>query len=98
MTVPAPSATATAAITATGFQGKLRPGFADDARVVLLFDTFLILSYGRTGSESGQRAVERKARSRRLLPTTNTLENAIAAPASIGFSMPSAAIGIAATL
>ena len=37
-------------------------------------------------------------RRRRLLPTTNTEENAIAAPASIGLSRPAAASGIAATL
>ena len=45
-----------------------------------------------------QRARLRKERRRRLLPTTKTLEKAIAAPASIGFSRPSAASGIAATL
>ena len=39
-----------------------------------------------------------KARSRRLLVTTNTDENAIAAPAIIGFSRPAAASGSAATL
>src|SRR5699024_5635694 len=39
-----------------------------------------------------------KPRSRRLLDTTNTLDSAIAAPASIGFSRPKAASGIAATL
>jgi hypothetical protein len=39
-----------------------------------------------------------KERSRRLLPTTKTLENAIAAPANIGLSRPRAASGIAATL
>lgn len=39
-----------------------------------------------------------KPRSRRLLPTTKTLDRAMAAPASIGFSSPSAATGIAATL
>lgn len=37
-------------------------------------------------------------RSRKLLVTTNTDENAIAAPASIGLSRPAAASGIAATL
>ncbi|MBB6553610.1 hypothetical protein HD593_008405 [Nonomuraea rubra] len=37
-------------------------------------------------------------RRRRLLLTTNTLENAIAAPAIIGLSRPSAASGRAATL
>lgn len=37
-------------------------------------------------------------RSRRLLPTTSTLDSAMAAPASIGLSMPSAARGIAARL
>lgn len=39
-----------------------------------------------------------KLRSRRLLVTTNTDENAIAAPAIIGLSMPKAAKGRAATL
>lgn len=39
-----------------------------------------------------------KERNRRLLLTTNTLENAIAAPASIGLSRPKAANGSAATL
>ncbi len=39
-----------------------------------------------------------KLRRRRLLLTTNTLEKAIAAPASIGLSSPSAASGIAAVL
>ena len=42
--------------------------------------------------------VGRKVRSRRLLLTTKTLEKAIAAPASIGLSRPSAASGMAATL
>jgi hypothetical protein len=40
----------------------------------------------------------RNLRSRRLLLTTNTELNAIAAPASIGFSRPAAASGSAATL
>jgi hypothetical protein len=43
-------------------------------------------------------AVERKLRNRRLLLTTNTEENAIAAPASIGFNSPAMASGRAATL
>jgi hypothetical protein len=47
---------------------------------------------------SPERIVLVKERSRRLLPTTNTLEKAIAAPASIGLSRPSATSGIAATL
>lgn len=37
-------------------------------------------------------------RNRRLLLTTKTLENAMAAPASMGLSMPSAAKGMAAAL
>lgn len=41
---------------------------------------------------------ERNRRSRRLLLTTNTELNAIAAPASIGLSNPAAARGRAATL
>src|SRR5699024_6749165 len=43
-------------------------------------------------------AIEVKPRSRRLLPTTKTLENAIAAPASMGLSLPAAAIVSAAVL
>lgn len=43
-------------------------------------------------------AVQRKRRSLRLLLTTKTLENAIAAPAIIGLSRPAAASGRAATL
>ena len=39
-----------------------------------------------------------KVRSRRLLLTTKTLEKAMAAPAIIGLSRPSAASGMAATL
>lgn len=39
-----------------------------------------------------------KLRSRRLFPTTNTLEKAMAAPASMGFRSPRAASGIARTL
>ena len=39
-----------------------------------------------------------KRRSRRLFVTTKTLENAIAAAATIGFSRPATASGIAATL
>ena len=41
---------------------------------------------------------QRKRRRRRLLLTTNTLEKAIASPASIGLSSPAAARGKAATL
>ncbi len=40
----------------------------------------------------------RKDRRRRLLPTTKTEENAMAAPAIIGLSSPAAASGRAATL
>ncbi len=42
--------------------------------------------------------VGRNLRRRRLLLTTNTEENAIAAPASIGLSRPAMASGIIATL
>jgi hypothetical protein len=51
-------------------------------------------------SLSGQARDERevKPRRRRLLPTTNTELNAIAAPAIIGFSNPAAASGSAARL
>ena len=41
---------------------------------------------------------QRKRRSRRLLVTTNTLEQAMAAPAMSGLSSPAAASGMAATL
>ena len=44
------------------------------------------------------RADQRKRRSRRLLVTTNTLEQAMAAPAISGLSSPAAASGMAATL
>ena len=44
------------------------------------------------------RLVGWKVRSRRLLLTTKTLENAMAAPASIGLSRPRAASGMAAML
>ncbi len=47
---------------------------------------------------AGQAEVARKERSRRLLLTTKTDDNAIAAPASIGLSSPAAATGRAATL
>ena len=42
--------------------------------------------------------IEWKRRRRRLFVTTNTLENAIAAAATIGLSSPATASGIAATL
>ena len=41
---------------------------------------------------------QRNRRNRRLLLTTNTLENAIAAPATMGDNRPVIASGIAATL
>ena len=43
-------------------------------------------------------ALDRNDRRRRLLLTTNTLEKAMAAPASMGLSRPRAARGMAATL
>ena len=46
----------------------------------------------------GAARCERNRRSRSALKTTDTLENAIAAPAMTGFSSPSAASGSAATL
>jgi len=52
---------------------------------------------GRSVGCPGQSAAL-KARRRRLLLTTNTEEKAIAAPASMGLSMPEAASGSAATL
>jgi hypothetical protein len=55
---------------------------------------------GAAACLGGDRAaqVAWKRRSRRLLDTTNTLEKAIAAPASMGLSSPAAARGMAATL
>lgn len=53
--------------------------------------------WGREGMR-GQLTELRKPRRRRLLPTTNTELNAIAAPAIIGLSRPAAASGSAATL
>lgn len=53
----------------------------------------------RVHSAHGQRScLYLNRRNRRLLLTTNTLENAIAAPASIGLRRPAAASGIAAAL
>jgi hypothetical protein len=54
---------------------------------------WVVWGYQRAEGVSG-----RKPRSRRLFETTNTDENAIAAPAIIGLSNPSAASGSAATL
>ena len=51
-----------------------------------------------TGPREGCTDTARKRRSRRLLDTTNTDENAIAAPAISGFSRPAMASGSAATL
>src|SRR4051812_14136307 len=61
---------------------------------------------GQQSGHSSHRSVGRghvpnvvvKRRSRRLLETTNTELNAMAAPAIIGLSSPAAAKGIAATL
>lgn len=52
------------------------------------------------GSPSRKRAAQLRENvlSRRLFVTTNTDENAIAAPAIIGFRNPAAASGSAATL
>src|SRR5690625_735104 len=52
----------------------------------------------RSGHYFTSGEIERNPRRRRLFVTTNTEENAIAAPAIIGLSRPSAASGIAATL
>ncbi len=49
-------------------------------------------------SSGGSPTRQRKLRSRRLLVTTNTLEAAMAAPASMGLARPAAASGRAATL
>ena len=51
-----------------------------------------------TGSTRAGTTDQRKRRSRSALATTETLENAIAAPASSGLSRPAAASGSAATL
>ncbi|CAM5430355.1 hypothetical protein SALBM311S_06998 [Streptomyces alboniger] len=53
---------------------------------------------GPPPSSVAHRSVGLKPRRRRLLPTTNTEENAIAAPAIIGLRSPEAARGRAATL
>src|SRR4051812_44302760 len=74
-------------------RGQLRRGGCYVHRFVLVF--------WWCGSRAGGRqspAVLVNVRSRKLLPTTKTLENAMAAPASIGLSRPDAASGIAATL
>src|SRR5690606_28015395 len=74
--------------------GVVRRGGLDGGHGVLLGT-----AAGRGQAVDGASVARlRKERRRRLLPTTNTLENAIAAPASIGFSSPSAASGIAAVL
>src|SRR5699024_3955016 len=52
----------------------------------------------RSGHYFTSGEIERNPRRRRLFVTTNTEENAMAAPAIIGLSRPSAASGIAATL
>lgn len=52
----------------------------------------------RTVAQQEEEEGYRNDRRRRLLSTTNTDENAMAAPAIIGFSRPSAASGMAATL
>ena len=57
----------------------------------------VVVGHGVTSSVGGG-DVGWKVRSRRLLLTTKTLEKAMAAPAIIGFSRPSAASGMAATL
>lgn len=56
----------------------------------------LAQSSGSTGAAA--RVSARNVRSRRLLDSTNTLDNAIAAPAIIGLSRPAAASGTAAML
>ena len=53
---------------------------------------------GRAASFAYCAVIVVKRRSRRLLATTKTEENAIAAPAIIGLSRPAAARGTAATL
>ena len=63
------------------------------AVVTVVVDTGVVVFSHQDPPEVG-----RKRRSRRLLLTTNTLENAMAAPASMGLSSPAAAMGRAATL
>ena len=63
------------------------------AVVTVVVETGLVVFSHQDPPEVG-----RKRRSRRLLLTTNTLENAMAAPASMGLSSPAAAMGRAATL
>jgi hypothetical protein len=59
---------------------------------------YLSLTLSVSTESIDQRAMLVKPRRRRLLPTTNTLDKAMAAPASIGLSRPRAATGIAAVL
>src|SRR5690554_120442 len=60
---------------------------------VMLGDSFRVFC-GGVGWSRHRWATLLNPRRRRLLPTTKTLDSAIAAPASMGLSMPSAAIGI----
>ena len=60
---------------------------------------WMVVAVGHGSPRQGVvRDVSWKVRSRRLLLTTKTLEKAMAAPAIIGLSRPSAASGMAATL
>ena len=92
-----------AAITRDRFSGRVEPNRRATARRV---DAECGHSHAHpvgqllscpTGYAVAQTAA-RNLRSRRLFATTNTEENAIAAPAIIGLSSPAAASGSAATL
>ena len=92
-----------AAVTRDRFSGRVEPNRRVTARHVdaecgrsQAYPVGQLLSCP-TGYAVAQTAA-RNLRSRRLFATTNTEENAIAAPAIIGLSSPAAASGSAATL
>lgn len=91
------------AITPDRFSGRVEPNRRATARRIdaecgppHVYPVGQLLSCP-TGYAVAQTAA-RNLRSRRLLATTNTEENAIAAPAIIGLRSPAAASGSAATL
>ena len=77
--------------------GAARPEHVDESHAGSLTNPAAVGAHPN-GALDEHQMEERKPRSRRLLVTTKTLENAIAAPASIGLSRPVAARGRAATL
>ena len=76
----------------TAGAGAIAGGLSTSCRWMVV-----VVGHGVTSSGGGA-GVGWKVRSRRLLLTTKTLEKAMAAPAIIGLSRPSAASGMAATL